>query len=416
VRDSLRIAYVVRSWPRFSQTFVVNEIRELERIGVPLSLFALARAGDALVQAQVAEVAATVGYLDAPRATSAWTHLRLLATAPSAYLATLWTAFRRRELFGGYTQLNARQAFLVAVRLAGELHRQEQGAPFTHLHAHFAHDPALVALLAHRLTGIPFSFTGHARDVYQIPTAALAGRVREATAVVTCCQANVEHIRAAAATAAVPVELIYHGVDLARFQPPNQRPQSDVPLILSVGRLIEKKGFDDLLRACAILARSARRFRCQIFGDGPSSAALHALRDRLGLQSVVRFEGACTQDDLLPVYQRADIFALTPRVADDGDRDGIPNVLLEAMACGVPVVSTRVAGVPEVVRDGANGVLVASSDADAVADGLTTLLDDDALRRQLGAAALRTAQGFDSRHAALRLAQLFRNDGAVVTP
>ena len=257
---AVSVAYVLRSWPRLSQTFVLNEILELERIGVQVSIFALSRAAEPLVQSQVADVAAPVQYLDDPHRARLQPHVRLATASPRRYASTMAFALRHEELFGGYTRSTALQAFDAAVRIASELQRHPRSAPVTHIHAHFAHDPALIGLLVHRLTNIPFSFTAHARDLYQIPDAALNSRAREAAAVVTCCRSNLEHIRSVVTTP-TPIELIYHGVDLRRFQPALAPRDNEMPVILSVGRLVEKKGFDELLHACALLAARHHRFQ-----------------------------------------------------------------------------------------------------------------------------------------------------------
>jgi glycosyltransferase involved in cell wall biosynthesis len=407
------VAYVIRSWPRLSQTFVLNEVLALERIGVPISIFSLARADEEVVQPQVADVLAPVHYLDDPSTRGAGSHLRMLARSPWRYAATLAFALTHRRLLGGYTQNRAGGAFHRAVLVADHLARA--GSGFTHIHAHFAHDPALIGLLAHRLTGLPFTFTAHARDLYQIPDRALLGRAREASAVVTCCQTNVDHIVGVAGESGTPVELVYHGVDLRRFRPGTRRPDNGAPLVVSVGRLVEKKGFDDLLRACALVAAKGIKFRCEIYGDGPSRGELEALRDRLGLGGMVSFCGQRTQSQLIGVYHRADVFALTPRVTDDGDRDGVPNVIVEAMACGIPIVSTRVGGIGEVVASGVNGLLVAEHDSIEIAACLEDLMNDAGRRRSLGAAAARDAARFDDRAAALRLAGLFSHAGQTVS-
>lgn len=404
---ALRVAYVVRSWPRLSQTFILNEILTLERIGVSISIFALTTADEPIVQAQVADVVASVHYADALARQHARSHLRVAAASPWRYFSTLVFALTQRHLLGGYTQSGALEAFDGAVFVADQVRAQRRASPFSHIHAHFAHDPALIGLLAHRLTGLPFSFTAHARDLYQVPDPALVGRAREAAAVVTCCQTNVEHIAEVVGETGPPIELIYHGVDLGMFRPaPGQR-RDGVPLIVSVGRLVDKKGFDDLLRACALLVDGRRNFRCEIYGEGPRRVDLEALRDDLGLVGVVTFCGPRRQSELLPIYQNADVFALTPRVTDDGDRDGIPNVLVEAMACGVPIVSTRVSGISEVVVNGTEGLLATAHDTSAIAACLAELLDSADQRRRFGQAAARTAAGFDSRAAGLRLAALF---------
>jgi glycosyltransferase involved in cell wall biosynthesis len=404
----VRVAYIVRSWPRLSQTFIVNEIVALERLGLHISLFALARSDEAVVQPQVGDVAAPVGYLDQaapPRA-----HLRLAVARPWRYLTTVVFALTSPRLRGGYTQSTALGAFARAVTVAAELDRQRRvGRPATHVHAHFAHDPALIGLLVHRLTGLPFSFTAHARDLYQIPVPALIGRVREASAVITCCQANVEYLDRMAGGTGAPAQLIYHGVDLEMFRPA-QRSEAGgaaVPLIVSVGRLVEKKAFDDLLRALAVAARGGPAFRCRIYGEGPCRQALVALRDELGLGQIVEFPGPRTQRDLVAVYQQADIFALTPRVTKDGDRDGVPNVILEAMACGLPIVSTPVGGISEALSHDLNALLAPANDPVAIAACLEQLLADPGRRRRLGAAGAERAKAFDSRDAARRLAGLF---------
>ena len=318
----VRVAYIVRSWPRLSQTFIVNEILALERLGLHISLFALAHSDESMVQPQVGDVAAPVGYLD--RAAPPRAHLRVAMARPWRYLTTVVFALSSPRLRGGYTQSTALGAFAQAVTVAAELDRQRRvGRPATHVHAHFAHDPALIGLLVRRLTGLPFSFTAHARDLYQIPVPALIARVREASAVITCCQANVEYLDRMAGGAGAPARLIYHGVNLEMFHPA-QRSEvgvAAVPLIVSVGRLVEKKAFDDLLRALAVAARRGSAFRCRR-GRRPLPRGIGRASRRARIGQIVEFPGPRTQRDLVAVYQQADIFALTPRVTEDGDRDG----------------------------------------------------------------------------------------------
>ncbi|MBV9101038.1 MAG: glycosyltransferase [Candidatus Dormibacteraeota bacterium] len=410
----LRVAYILRSWPRLSQTFILNEVLELERAGVSVTLFPLARADDALVQPQVADVRATVRYLDARALARARMHLAVALDTPGRYLATLVFVLAHRELRGHYTKSNALQAFDAAVQAAWHL-RARGSVRCTHVHAHFAHDPAFVGVLVRRLTGLSFTFTAHARDLYQIPRVALQGRAREAEAVVTCCASNARYIEDVIRDTA-PVELVYHGVDLRRFHPADLPARGSIPHIVSVGRLIPKKGFDDLLRACAVLHRKGIAFSCEVFGEGPLRGRLEVLRDELGLAGVVRFCGARTQRELLDAYTSADIFALTPCVTEDGDRDGVPNVLLEAMACGLPVVVTRAGGVEEVVRHEVDGLVADARSPEQVARCLELLLTDAALRSRLGAGALNAAQRFDGRDAARRLVALFSHTAPAPAP
>jgi glycosyltransferase involved in cell wall biosynthesis len=409
-----RVIYVVRSWPRLSQTFIVDEVLALERRGRDLSVFSLVHSGETVVQPQVARVRAPVHHLDGRDPHRLRRQIRLhvsaLRRAPRVYAATLATALRHPRLAAGYGDWSTLRCFHHATQVAEAVARlRGRGDRVEHLHAHFAHDPALVGLFAARIAGLRFSFTGHARDLLQIPPAALSARAAASTAVVTCCQANADYIAAAVPERSrPPVQVIHHGVDLTRFRPPEHRRAPAVPVLLSVGRLVEKKGFDDLLHALADLLRRGTPFECRIYGDGPLREELEGLRDRLGLHDRVRMMGARSGDEVLVALKDADVFVLMARQADDGDRDGIPNVLVEAMACEVPVVATAAGGIAELVRDGSNGLLRPERDRAGVAAALQSLLADEGLRRRLGESGRRTVEAdFDVDVAARRLDGLF---------
>jgi glycosyltransferase involved in cell wall biosynthesis len=405
--------YLVRSWPRLSQTFVVNEILAQERLGTRLDLYSLSHSDERLVQPQVHAVRAAVHYLDErrPRLAALRDHARVARSAPLDYLGTLLFAAVRPHLARGYATLSTLGCLAAAVRLAAVIHRsRHEDVPIEHLHAHFAHDPALVALLAHRLTGVPWSFTAHARDLWQVPGGAVAERVGSARVTVACCQAGAEHLRELVGPELRErVRLVHHGVDVRRFQPaPREGPRPPgPPRIVSVGRLVEKKGHADLLAACRLLKDRGQRFRLDVYGDGPLRERLEAEIARLDLGEEAALLGARPRGDLLPALQAADVFALTPAVTPDGDRDGIPNVLLEAMACGLPVVTTAVGGIGEVVTHGSSGLLAPPHDVDAIAGHLRSLLVDEGARRRIGEVARRTVvEGFDARDASAELADL----------
>ena len=412
------IGYLVRSYPRLSQTFILHEIVALEELGLRLRIFAVTNPQEPVVQDEVARVKAPVHYLEKAlrraRSVVLFEHLAVSLKSPRGYIKALSYTVRHREIDEGYTSASRFECFLQAVYLARRLFMAQKraGREIRHLHAHFAHDPTLIAFLTHILTGIPYSFTAHARDLYQIPKQAIVDRVERASSVVTCSAANGDYLRRVLPERLLSkVSLIYHGVDLCKFAPPPPRESADetpIPLILSAGRLVEKKGFPDLLRALAFLKEAGLRFRCEIYGDGPMREELQDATGRLGLSAEVELVGELRQQELVPVLQRADIFALAPFITEDGDRDGVPNVLVEAMACGVPVVSTEVGGVPELVKHGCNGLLARPHDARGIADALALLLEDKQLRQQLGEAARRTVmEHFDVRSAANRLATLF---------
>ena len=396
--------YIVRSWPRLSQTFIVNEVLALERRGVHLDIVSLVRSGETVVQPQVADVRAQVTYLDDPRPRRLAAHLSAFAATPGRYLSALLLCLRRPELAAGYGDSSALECLTHAARIAAGVNALRGPGRPSHVHAHFAHDPALVGMFVSMLTGLPFSFTGHARDLYQIPARSLAAKAARSTTLVTCCQANVTYIQETLPGSQIPVEVIHHGVDLERFVPADRR-NDGVPALVSVGRLVEKKAFDDLLRA---LARVDQPFSLQIYGDGPLHDELVALRDELGLGDRVELLGARDSDEIVKALADADAFVLTPTNMEDGDRDGIPNVLVEAMACGLPVVTTTAGGITELVADEVNGLLCATDDVTSIAQAVGRIVADPELRARLGAAGRRTVEAdYDVNTAAARLEALY---------
>jgi glycosyltransferase involved in cell wall biosynthesis len=284
-------------------------------------------------------------------------------------------------------------------------HLDRQGA--RHLHAHFAHGPAAVAHLAHLVTGIPYSFTAHAKDLYTTPSAYVAQRGRAASFVVTCTDANRQYLATLLGVDAENVVVCRHGVDLERFAGIERRPVQG--RILSIGRFVPKKGFDVLIRALGLLAQRGKTFECRIIGGGPLSGELRDLAREQGIGDQVTVSGGRPQTELLRELAEAQVFALPPRVLATGDRDGIPNVILEAMAAGVPVVSTSISGIPEVMASGRTGLLVPPDDPAALAGALESLLLDQELRTRLSTAAKAWAvERFDRARAVEPLARLFR--------
>ena len=389
----------------------------MEKIGVSIQIFALTDPHEKVVQRQVDQVQAPVHYLGEdiqPRslknmlnenAQVARLHLK-------GYLHSLVYIAANRGIDEGYTASNRWECFLQAVHLIYLLILNERrtGKKVDHLHAHFAHDPTLIAYLVHCIIGIPFSFTAHARDLYQVSEKVLTDRIRRASAVITCCRANLEYLNRVAPSHQSKFVLIYHGVNLKDFQPalnPGASSAKD-PLILSIGRLVEKKGFQDLLQALLLVKRKGERFQCTIYGDGPLCQDLESWIQANGMSGEIRLMGDRTQKELIAVYQNANIFILTPVQTDDGDRDGIPNVLLEAMAVGLPVISTTVAGIPELVENNQDGLLYQPHDVEGISSGIIELLGNAEKRGQLGSAASKkVTEQFDINQAANRLKTLF---------
>jgi glycosyltransferase involved in cell wall biosynthesis len=401
------IAVVLKGYPRLSETFVAQELLALERRGFSLALFSLRRPTDRATHPLHAQIKARVTYLPeylhhGPlRVFRAWRKARRLpgyANAVSAWRKDLWrdrTRGRARR-FG--------QALVLACELPPDV---------VHLHAHFLHTPASVARYAAMLRGLAWSVSAHAKDIWTTPEWEKREKLAECSWVATCTSCNATHLRDLAPQADT-VDLVYHGIDTARFPAPNstrssadgRNPRSPVTL-LAVGRAVDKKGFDDLLHALARLPRE-QHWQLLHVGDGPGLPMLERLSRALGLADRVRWLGAHAHAVVLGAYRAADIFVLPSRIAGDGDRDGLPNVLLEAQSQRLACVSTRVSGIPELIVDGVTGLLVAPRAPDELASALSRLIGDPVLRHTLGAAGFeRTTTLFSLDGGADRLAQRF---------
>jgi glycosyltransferase involved in cell wall biosynthesis len=377
-----RVGFVLKGYPRLSESFILREILLLERMGLDLHIFALRDPGEPTMHERVAHVRARVTYLPDRL-------LDALGVVISANAARLAKAPRRT--LAGFTEALVRSVrerdaaplkrFLQAAVL---VERALPGTGVTHLHAHFCNDPTSVAYFAHRLSGIPYSFSAHAKDIYTQHPAQLAAKVARARFVTTCTAANATHLERHA-NGATPVLRCYHGVETDRYRPASD-PRTGVPHVLSVGRLVAKKGFPVLLEALAMLRNRGLAFQCTIVGAGPLEPQLREQRLRLRLEDQLELRGAMAEQALAAFYREVDVFALACEVEADGDRDGIPNVVVEAMACGLPVVSTRVSGLPECVEHGVTGLLVPERSARALADALANVIQQPDRGRALGRA------------------------------
>jgi glycosyltransferase involved in cell wall biosynthesis len=404
--DGATIAYLTKRFPRLSETFILDEILGLEAAGVPLRLYAGADPGEAVTQPDVARVKSPVGYLHQP-GFAPWlrafgeacaAHAALLMRHPRRYLSALAHLLRHPD----------RRATVPHFVTAGRLVRRMRAERARHLHAAFAHTPADIAHYAHLLSGLPFSFAGHAKDLYTSNPVTLAARAQAAEFVLVCSESAARELERRCGTGA-RVVLQYHGVDAERFVPhvPPDRSR-DAVKILAVGRLVEKKGYPVLLDAIAAVARAGRRISLEIVGSGEQRKALEEQIHRLGLERIVTLTGARTHQQIATAYRSADVFVQSSVVLANGDRDGIPNSLLEAMASGLPVVASAVAGIPEVITEGVDGLLVPPGDAAALASALKRCVDSPQLCRRLGAAArAHVVAELDRRAAGRRVAGLF---------
>lgn len=402
--DHAPVGYVVKRYPRLSETFIVNEILAHEAAGLSVEIFTLRPCCDTHFQEAISRVRAPVTHLpsDSLRSSDFWSILQQAANR----VPGLWAAVSEDPL------PVARDVWQAAILAQ---HIVERG--IRHLHAHFATTPATVAMLAARMTDITFSFTAHARDIYgpEVRPGDLQRKLAHAAAVVTVSDYNVAHLRRTYEAAAERVTRIYNGLPLDEFT--YQGPENRAPIVLAVGRLVEKKGFADLIEACALLDRAGESFHCHIIGAGPLDATLREQIARLRLESCVRLLGPLPRVEVVQHMQTAAAVAAPCVVAADGDRDGLPTVLLEAMALGTPCVSTGVTGIPEIVRHRVTGLLVPERNPRELADALRRLLRNGQLRAEIAVAARALVErSFDDRRNAAALRGHFDTVSAATAP
>ena len=380
----LQVAFVLKGYPRLSETFIAQEIAALERRGLDITIVSLRKPTDARRHPVHAEVKAPLLYLpeylllEPLRVFRSW--LKVRKSEKYKQTRQLWLRDLRRDPTPNRVRRFG-QALVLAAELLPGIKR---------LHAHFLHTPASVARYAATLLGLPWSGSAHAKDIWTTPEWEKREKLASCDWLVTCTAANRDHLSALAPPGRV--ELVYHGIDLARFpshsEPPRARDgrnPADPVVILSVARLVEKKGTEILLEALSFLPPKVN-WKFVHVGGGPLRDSLQSRAKQLGISHCVEWRGALTQDQVLVEYRGADLFALASRVARDGDRDGLPNVLMEAQSQGLACVATRVSAIPELVRDGETGILVQDNDAPALARALESLIGNPARRRALGLA------------------------------
>ena len=418
------IGYVVKGFPRLSESFISNEVLKLEQLGNRLCVFACAR-GDELAAPVLADMTSPLAYLPGAGSVSkmrllqwlgvivpayAPSHWRLLKRRPRAYARALWQTISFARSYPDREARSAKLAFFKQFAQAGAIAEALPRAGITHLHGHFCHNATTITWLAAQMAGCEFSFTAHAKDIYQAkhnPGNLLPRKIAAAKFITTCTEANRTYLTAKLGPVA-KLHTIYHGLDTGYFQP-GEAFGVTTPQLIAVGRHVDKKGFDLLVRALAILRDKGVRVDCRLVGEtGPATPALTALIAELGLTGSISLDPPESRSALCASYRRAAIFVLPCRIDDSGDRDGIPNVLAEAMATGLAVVSTRVSGIPELVRDHDNGLLVAPDDVAALAAAIEALVADEMLRARLGAqAAITIRQMFDADRTILDMKRLF---------
>jgi glycosyltransferase involved in cell wall biosynthesis len=386
--DSARVAVVVKGYPRLSETFIAQEFLGLEERGIPLEIWSLRRPDDPAIHPMHGRIQAPLRYLPEYLHQEPWRVFRGLLSSlrrpgSGSLFRTFWRDLKRDPTPNRLRRLG--QALVLARELPGEV---------SHLHVHYLHTPASVVRYAALLAGRTWTFSAHAKDIWTTPDWEKREKIADSLWCVTCTAEGAAHLQALAPFPG-KVSLVYHGLDLNRFPPPPAaRPardgsDPDDPVrIVSVGRAVPKKGFDDLLRALAALPPDLG-WRFTHIGGGPLLPDLKNQAQAASLAERIDFLGAKAQPDVVELLREADLFVLSAKEAPSGDRDGLPNVLLEAASQGLTIVASDFAGIPEFIRDGVDGHLVPPGDVEALASAIEALARDPTARAALGYAAFR---------------------------
>ena len=397
-----RVAFVLKGYPRLSETFIAQEILALENLGLDILIVSLRHPTDGRTHPVHSEIRAPVHYLPE------YLHRGPLRVLRAWLRVRRWPAYRQvravwlRDLWRDLTANRIRrfgQALVLANELPDDVGR---------LHAHFLHTPASVVRYAAGLRGMAWTGSAHAKDIWTTPEWELREKLASCEWLVTCTATNCAHLSALAPQGRV--ELVYHGLDLSRFasspvahRAVTARSAEERVTLLSVGRLVEKKGTDVLLDALAKLPRTLF-WRLVHVGGGPLRKEMMRRAEALGIADRVEWRGAMTQSELIKEYREADLFVLASRIAGDGDRDGLPNVLMEAQTQGLPCVATRVSAIHELIEHEVTGLLVPPEAPEPLAAAIEALMTDPALRSRLGEAGrqrVTTAFGMDANIATL---------------
>jgi glycosyltransferase involved in cell wall biosynthesis len=426
------VAYVLKGFPRLSETFISSEVYRMEQKGLKLRLYVIKPCEDQIggsgilgrIKAQPVYLPGTTSLSKTPLIR--WLRMHLPDFAGGVWRAFLWRplrvlraaaaalaqSVRARRSFWSWPRKVYLKEFLQAAMIVDQL---RQAPDVRHIHAHFCHGATTVAWLASLMSGVPFSFTAHAKDLYSPslnPAGLLRRKMDAARFVVTCTDANRDYLQRLGSS--TPVHCIYHGLN-ADFT--SLLEQQDIAKhtnghvrALAVGRLVRKKGFDVFVDACAILKQQGISFEACIVGERGDHD--NEIREKIvahGLCDDIRLAGPMSQSDLYREYRSSTVFCLPCRVLENGDRDGIPNVLLEAMACGLPVISTGISGIPEAIENGVNGLLIPPDDPKSLANALIRVKRDRELANRLSSQAKTTINTrFNADAFADRMAQLLR--------
>lgn len=404
---TVKVAYIMSRFPKITETFILYEMLEQENLGIPVEIYPLLRERQPVSHPEVDRVIGRAHFHPFLSWPIVRANLHYVLRQPRAYLRMIWEVlsgtFGSANFFFG-----ALGVLPKAVRFAYEMDRDG----ITHVHAHFATHPAVAALIIHRLAGIPFSFTAHGSDLH-VERRMLAQKVEAAAFVVTISSYNKNLIiEECKAPVRDKIHVIHCGVDPDFFAPRQKENGKAGFEILCVASFEDVKGHVYLVSACAQLRQRGVNFKCHFVGDGPIRAEVERQIHEADLQEHIIVHGPLPRTEIIKMLGRSDVFTLPSVPTARGKREGIPVVLMEAMACGLPVVSSQLSGIPELVDHETSGILVPPRDVASLANALQRLCDDSALRHRMGNAGReKVVREFNLRTNAGQLAKFFRATG-----
>jgi len=405
---SSTLAYILKGYPRISETFISNEILLLEKLGFRMQLFPMRHPRESFCHDSVKQILAKVDYLPT----------ELLLEFPRLLLPNIFLAVKRPKRFQQGLQL-ANVRYKRTGKLATFKHLLQAGfltnnhllenTKISHLHGHFAHSPTSVTMFASLLSGKPFSFTAHAKDIYTSNPKQLREKIKLAEFVVTCTEYNKRYLEEIAQGLDTPVHGIYHGIDLKLFSPKTDHSTCSAPYkLLTVARMTEKKGLPTLYKALQMLKEKNFKFSHTLIGDGDDRDKILQLIKDLNLTDCCHWLGTRTHTEVLKQFEQSDLFVLACEIAANGDRDGIPNVLVEALAMEVPALSTTVSAIPEILLNFKSGITVEPRDAMVMAQAIENILTNTDLRKTIIQGGRdHTSHNFNNRTLVAQLGDLF---------
>ncbi len=402
------VAFILKGYPRISETFIAQEIQALEKKGFIIEIFSLRMPREKIQHKLTHQIKAKVNYLpeyiykEPLRFFISWVKIRKLTGYKTAKKE--WV----KDLKKDFT-INRIRRFSQAIILAYETPQQ-----ISHLHSHFIHTPASVTYYASKILGVPFSISAHAKDIWTIKNWEKKQKIEAASWTVTCTKFNYEHLKSISPSS--KIILVYHGLDFNRFplknynrEPKNGMDTKKPVILLSVGRLVEKKGYDILLSALSGIPKEIN-WKMEHIGDGPLNNDLYKLCKKLMLTEKINWNGTLTHEKVIKYYSNSDIFILASKVTRSGDRDGIPNVLMEAQSQALPCISTKLPSIEELIIDKKSGILVNSNSAKELSEAIIDLIKNPGKRELIGSAGqARLKNEFSMDNGILKLYALLNN-------